>query len=132
MEAEALKQYKQRRFEELGIGEETEEFSVGHAGLCIHEDYFWLAASPDGIVKEGNTRGILEIKCPYSQRIYKEVPEYYMDQVQGLMAILGCEWTDFVVWTPSEMKVERIRFKKDYWENFLFPTLKGNFARKIP
>ena len=74
-------QYKQQRLQELGMTEETEAFSVDHAGLCIHEEFFWLAASPDGIVREGGRKGILEIKCPFSQRVYKEIPEYYMDQV---------------------------------------------------
>jgi hypothetical protein len=28
---------------------------------------------------------VLEIKCPYSQRIYPEIPPHYMDQVLSLL-----------------------------------------------
>jgi hypothetical protein len=42
-------------------------------------DAGWLAASPDGHVREeeeeGIQKGLLEIKCPYSKRIYPSIPE---------------------------------------------------------
>lgn len=32
-------------------------------GLQIHQEYPYLAVSPDRIVLEGNDKGILEVKC---------------------------------------------------------------------
>ncbi|CAN7941311.1 unnamed protein product, partial [Ixodes hexagonus] len=40
---------------------------VTSTGLCVHSDYPFLAASPDGIVHEGGEQGLLEVKCPSSK-----------------------------------------------------------------
>ena len=39
----------------------------------------------------------------------------YFYQVQGLMAITGRPWCDFVVWTPKGLSVERISFDVEFW-----------------
>ena len=51
----------------------------------VDEQQHWLAVSPDGRVHCGDNQGVLEIKCPYSQRIYPEIPPYYMDQVGKIL-----------------------------------------------
>ena len=124
MESVALADYiAQKRAELAATGIDESTFSVTQSGLHVCAEAGWLAASPDGHVQEGAQKGLLEIKCPYSKRIYPSVPDYYMDQVQGLCAILGYEWADFVVWTPEEMKVQRIAFDSDYWHSSLRPAL---------
>ena len=88
--------------------------------------------------------GLLEIKCPYKGchktldekcgetgfYLNKQGESYhlktesgkgklYYDQIQGQMALSGLPWCDFVVYLvgSQEMAVERIYFKKDYWDN---------------
>jgi len=143
---------------------------IEHPGLCIHESLPWLAASPDGFVTEilettgdlsiwinggsglvdahGDlqgidlSQGIVEYKCPYSQRdrppssiapfyrrmrqpngILAPIPPYYFDQIQGTMAVTGRLWCDFVVWTPSQTQVSRYFFDSEYWSKSLLPSL---------
>ena len=92
-----------------------------------------MGASPDGLIFTNPhvacAVGILEVKCPYSMpevmmewpadwRNYltyldcnnnvKRSPDYY-HQIQGAMAAVGVDWCDFVIWTRSNMKIQRIR-----------------------
>ena len=41
------------------------EVVVESCGLVISLSEPWLAASPDGIVSEGGSKGCLEVKCPF-------------------------------------------------------------------
>ena len=107
------------------------DFQVFESGLHVWKDYPFLAASPDGIVHENGETGLVEIKCPYSLRIYNQIPEYYYDQIQGIMGILNCNWCDFVVWTPSAMLIERVPFDRNYWESDLLPKLKEFYMNKF-
>lgn len=109
------------------MGRDPTKFVVRHCGLVIDKDNPWLGASPDGIVDTGCAEdglGLLEIKCPYTKRLYACTPAQYYDQIQAQMAILGCAWCDFAVWTPTDMNVWRYKFDADYWNTFLFPGLK--------
>ena len=95
--------------------------------------------------------GVLEIKCPYSIHgellIKCSIPEIvkkygkkffmeeingqlklqktsrYFSQVQGEMAILGVPWCDFVVWTLTDIYIERINFDRAFWQDELLPKL---------
>ena len=45
------------------------DFSISKSGLVIHESYPFMSASPDGTINcECYGHGVLEIKCPYSER----------------------------------------------------------------
>lgn len=49
----------------------------------------FLAASVDGITTDGI---VVEIKCPYSRQIHQgEVPEYYFDQIQTQLEVVGLD-----------------------------------------
>ncbi|XP_048772103.2 uncharacterized protein LOC125678037 [Ostrea edulis] len=104
-------------------------FKVEDTGLTLCTDNSFLGASSDGRVFDGDSIGVLEIKCPYSikgtQVTTMEVSEivamgcpnfcleYSMEgprlkkshkfyaQVQGEMAIMRLPWCDFVVWTDT-------------------------------
>ena len=65
-------------------------FRVTQSGLHVCAQAGWLAASPDGHVHEGSTTGLLEIKCPYSKRLYPSIPDYYMDQACAANVLLMC------------------------------------------
>ena len=121
---EALAKYvaqKRAKLAATGIDEST--FSVIQSGLHVCAEAGWLAASPNGHVQEGAQKGLLQIRCPYKKKIYDSVFDNDKDQVQGLCAILGYEWADFVVWTPEDMKVRRIAFDSNYWHSSLRPAL---------
>lgn len=111
---------------------------VSPCGLFVDKQYGFLAASPDGLVDHD---GIIEVKCPYSlakkglsidysakniksfylkvdentQKIkLKETHDYYF-QVQGQLHITEKYFCDFIVWTPSEIFVERIVKNDEFW-----------------
>ena len=91
-----------------------------------------MGASLDGPVFTGRQDacavGILEVKCPYSMRevkiectsewhhhltypdcnnMLKKSHEYY-HQIQGAMAAVLVTWCDFVICTPSNLKIQHI------------------------
>lgn len=123
-EAHAVQEYKYRR----GI-ETNMTVHILHYGILLNDQYPWIGVSPDGIVLETNTstgetsRGLLEIKCPYSMKIYDQIPPFYYDQIQGSMGFLGLQWCDFVVWTPAKMETTRYDFNSDYFHETLYPAL---------
>ena len=55
-----------------------------------------------------------------------------MKQVQGLCGILGYQWADFVVWTPSDMQVQRVAFDERYWLTQLLPALCEFYRSRNP
>lgn len=67
---------------------------VHEFGLISHDDYEWLAASPDGITDDGV---MLEIKCPKSRKINEEmIPLYYWVQVQIQLETCDLDECDFL------------------------------------
>lgn len=81
------------------------------AQFVEYED--WSGATPDGYV--GND-GMIEVKCPFSQRIYEAWPAYYRAQVIGQLGITKRSWCDCWCWTPDGAKVvERVYYNDDAW-----------------
>lgn len=89
---------------------------VDLAGFVVHPGLDWIGGSPDFLVDKD---GMGEIKCPFSQKPYDEVPVYYMAQMQGLMQICERQWCDFVVWTPRLTQVTRVYRSDEYWQELL-------------
>ncbi|KAJ1087437.1 hypothetical protein NDU88_000608 [Pleurodeles waltl] len=113
---------------------------VEDCGLFIHPKKTWLAASPDGIVKNNSTGkpiGLLEVKCPYKHKdqtireackddkfcltpagnsytLKKDHP--YYTQVQTQMAATGVKKTDFVVYTKKETTIAPVKFDAKFWK----------------
>ena len=109
--------------------------------VCMHKP--WLAASPDGLVEDPSEppdrqHGLLEIKCPYSARMYKpetactelnrfccnlvngtptlkKTHDYYY-QIQGALYITGRPWCDLFIWTPIGTFVERLDYDPTFWD----------------
>ena len=91
-----------------------------------------MGASPDGLVfndlHAACAVGILEVKFPNSLRDvnvdwpaeWRNYLNYldinnnlntthdYYPQIQGAIAAVGVHWCAFVIWTPSNMKIQRI------------------------
>lgn len=112
---------------------------VEDCGLFIHPEKKWLAASPDGIIKDaatGEDLGLLEVKCPYKHRnrtvreackdkdfclevngdsyaLKKNHP--YFTQVQCQLGTTGLQHADFVVHTNKETAVVPVEFDSEFW-----------------
>ena len=107
------------------------DFCCQESGLRIHEEYQFLAATPDGIIEcECCGQGVLEIKCPYCIRddepdlanflndgsLQKGHQHYY--QIQTQMFVCNVDYGDFVVCTFKNdvptMLVERVYVDEDF------------------
>lgn len=153
-EKDALLAYKQ---EQISCHENLE---VNAVGLCLDPEYPYLGASPDSLVSCSCCgKGCVEVKCPYllkdcsiveysSQKasclttceegicLKKDHAYYY--QMQQQMALTGTRYCDFVVWSPTELFIERITFNEEFWllelqksanfhKNVILPELLGKF-----
>lgn len=89
---------------------------VEELGFIHHPTIELCGGSADGAVESD---GLIEIKCPYESAIHVEtllagaMPEEHMAQVQGLMAVTGRKWCDFISFDPRmpkglDMFVQRI------------------------
>jgi len=90
--------------------------------LLDDDAHRWLGASPDGLVTRGGADGVLEIKCPFNRgrpdtvAPWPHPPDYYMPQVQGLLAVLGRPWCDVWCWTPARGAAAwRVDADPGYW-----------------
>jgi len=83
----------------------VEEGNIFH----VHKE-LPLGASPDGFY-EGNP---VEVKCPWTQKIYPNIPEKYMWQMQIQMEVLDKPKCIFAVWTPAMFHVEQVQRDKEF------------------
>ena len=86
---------------------------IQETGFVVHPDLPWLGASPDLLVFDD---GLGEIKCPFNQTLYEDIPPYYMAQMQGQLQVTDRQWCDFIVWTPELMSVQRVFRSNEYWD----------------
>jgi predicted phage-related endonuclease len=92
--------------------------NVQQVGFVQHPTIAWIGGSPDGLTDHR----LVEIKCPFGQKVYEEVPSHYMAQVQGLLEVTEKPWADLAVWTPTKMRVFTIERSEKYWE-WMYPRL---------
>jgi putative phage-type endonuclease len=85
-------------------------------GFVIHPCHDWLGCTPDGYV---GSEIVIEAKCPASMQVYGKVPDHYMTQIQGQMAITGCKQAHFICWTPEEFEVYEVPASDEYWQQCL-------------
>ncbi|KAK4820130.1 hypothetical protein QYF61_020505 [Mycteria americana] len=128
-----------RAYEELKSQAVGKPVQVEDCGLFIHQEKRWIAASPDGIIKEaatGKALGLLEVKCPYKHRnrtvreackdkdfcLKVDGDSYalkkdhaYFTQVQCQLAAAGFQRADFVVHTTKETAVVPVEFDAKFW-----------------
>lgn len=118
------------------------KYFVRSCGLFVSSEISWIAASPDGVVYDGVTIGLLEIKCPYSIRTKKPTEcfeklrfteksgklkrnHHYYLQIQTQLYASGYKWCDFVIWTPKGIHVQRIEWNESLWQETVLPKLKS-------
>lgn len=104
------------------------EITIDVPGLFVSAKYPFLGCSPDGLVtmthKTDANKSILfllEIKCPYSKKYYPQIPPYYYDQIQGIMALKNLPHCDFVVYLETEFRIQRFVYNQEYAEKTLLP-----------
>lgn len=95
-EPQALEEYVKR------TGNNAQEI-----GFCIHDEFNYIAVSPDALVLENGTySGAVEIKCPSTKKHIEyirqnKIPNEYKYQVLHYFVV--CEtvqWLDFVSYDP--------------------------------
>ena len=85
------------------LGEQMFEF-----GLIVHENYPWLAASPDGITSRGFA---VEIKCPMRRKIVPgHVPHHYFPQIQVQLEVCDLDFCYFIQYKPGFMQEDQQPF----------------------
>ena len=131
---------------------------VTKSGLVVDLVETWLAASPDGIVKDPtqteHKKGCLEFKCPYvcnSTTITdacRQVPAFclveqkgamclseshkYFYQIQTQMHVTRSQWCDFVVWCPKQVFVQRIWYNTTFTKEVVQTAKKFYFEKFLP
>ena len=77
--------------------------------LIVHPDL------PIGASADGFLNGIpVEIKCPYTQKIYPTIPDRYWVQMQIQMLCSNAVAAHFVVWTPDDFHTELVQYDQEF------------------
>ena len=98
--------------------EEMNEICESGNQLVVHPDRP-LGASPDGYITVNGERSVVEIKCPFTQKIYPEIPERYWFQVQVQLFTCGLKSAWFYVWTPFETHKEKVFYDEEFMDWYL-------------
>jgi YqaJ-like viral recombinase domain len=134
-----------------------ESFELIETGLLKHHEQPWMAVSPDGLLFLDGSRGrmavLVEYKCPAAKRDSERhpyaysphnVPEYYYDQIQGIMGLLnkypslinvrtGPSHALFVVWQPRQHHVTLVPYDHESYNAKLEPALtRWYFDKYLP
>jgi hypothetical protein len=82
--------------------------------FLVHET-LPFGATPDAFVDKVP----VEVKCPWTQKIYPEIPERYWFQMQIQMCVTKQDKCWFYIWTPNETKLELMHYDNDFIEWYL-------------
>lgn len=94
---------------------------VHEVGIIRHPVYPFIGGSPDGITESGK---LIEIKCP-SGSLRKDIPTYYIPQVQLCMEVLDLEECDYMEYKPDNKMLKIINIKRDReWFSKALPVFK--------
>lgn len=103
---------KARRIYEQLTGNRVIQFGLLSGSSSCH----FLAASVDGITTDGI---VVEIKCPYSRQINQgEVPEYYFDQIQTQLEVVGLDIAHYFEYDSKTGETNLVVVERDKnWMN---------------
>ena len=74
-----------------------------------------FGASPDGFLN-GEP---VEIKCPFTQKLYDGIPDRYYFQVQMQLEVCDADAGWFYVWTPEASSIQRVTRSKEWLEWYI-------------
>ena len=83
--------------------------------LLVHPN-LPVGATSDGFLNEA----VVEIKCPFSQKIYPTIPDRYWVQMQIQMLVAlangfkNAVAAHFVVWTPDDFHTELVQYDQEF------------------
>ena len=143
-------------------------FHIRNSSLVISTTHQLLGASPDGVIScDCCGTGLIEIKCPHRKKdttinetaednkfCLKEIsgvlqldqnhPYYFQVQQQLHVCkdITECKYTDFVVWTKTEIFIQRIlpdskcwaenlQKLEQFWDICILPEIIGKFYTNL-
>lgn len=100
--------------------------SLTHPGIAVYRKDTRFAGSPDDILidKETGKKTLVEYKCPFSGKVYPNVPHRYMLQVQALMQYLDINSAVLYIWTEKESKYWEIERDDKFWNEWLYPEMR--------
>jgi putative phage-type endonuclease len=110
----ALEPEARRRFEEIR--------KIKVQPVCLQsKKHDWLRASVDGLALDGSA--VVEIKCGesvYKKASTKQIPTYYMGQLQHILAVTGLDRIDFFCYLPDRPEIALLVYRNDsYIERLL-------------
>ncbi len=81
-------------------------------GFVDSPDVDFLGGSPDGLIDDD---AVLEVKCPFWRHAIDITKEpTYADQVQHLLSTCARSKSDFVVWKPSGLTIQRVDLDRSW------------------
>ena len=125
-------------------------FTIESAGMKIHPDHPYIAASPDAVRKcDCHGPAIVEVKCPISFKTdtFEEAcsiknfyctsqglksSHQYFTQVQCQMYVWEKDSCDFIVWTPKWITVECIERDDSFISSFISKCTNFFFNHIVP
>lgn len=96
----------------LGVLEDVLNMPVQSGNVLHVHPTLPLGASPDGFLEEANA--VIEIKCPFSLKVYETIPERYYFQMQIQMLCCNKKQCLFFVWTPEEYRLSHVEYDQDF------------------
>lgn len=107
----------------LALVSVEEGVTIRLCGSILHPRVDWFASSPDGLFDDERGVHPVEVKCPYSRKLFclEERPAY-VHQFQSHLECLGSDWGLFCVWTPEGHQIERVE-RDTGWFPQVFPVL---------
>ena len=118
--------------EALATYNERHNANAEEVGFCVHDNYYWLAVSPDALIFDNvDAVGAVEIKCPSSKKHVEyirqnKIPNEYKHQVfHYFIVIETLQYLDFVSYDPRNkekdlhvVRVTREEIKQELEETF--------------
>jgi exodeoxyribonuclease (lambda-induced) len=104
-----------------------------HTGFWLHKDYYWLGASPDGLVGDN---GLVEVKCPMSKTPWtlETIPLQYYAQIQVQMEVTNRDWCHLFAWRTQHQQLFSFKRNRKFFE-LIAPILMDfvkSMSRDVP
>lgn len=107
--------------------EHRDKWKVYESGRIHHRTNTHLAASPDGIVEDSpnhlDVGKLVEIKCPYSRVIGREIPSDYWIQMQIQMEVTDldeCEYVECTIVSSRPNQKEPVDLSGTTYQGFVY------------